>query len=133
MRALRCGGLFVLALLAGAPPVRAQATIQPGGISGVVSTEIGTALPGAAAVIRDARARIVAQMTTGDDGRFTVVGLADGSYRISVSLRDFLTANAVALVAGSTAQIRIALQPALEEATIVAQTEVLTTGNALAS
>jgi TonB dependent receptor/Carboxypeptidase regulatory-like domain len=112
----------------------AQAGAPSGGIDGLVSTERGTALARVALVVRDARERVVARRTSGDDGRFSVVDLPPGRYRLTVSLSEFSTADQrVVVEEGRTTAVEIHLQPALEAVAVVSQTEVLTTGNALAA
>jgi hypothetical protein len=108
-------------------------TASSGGIDGVVSTERGSALASVALVVRDGRARVVARRSSDDDGRFSVTGLTPGRYRLTASLREFITTDLLVLVEdGKTTAIDVHLQPALEVTTLVAQTEVLTTGSALA-
>jgi hypothetical protein len=99
----------------------------------VVSTEFGSALSGATIVARDSRGRVVAMRTSDNDGHFSTGSLPPGSYRIVASLRDFVTANVTVVVSeGRTTETTVRLMPATEAMTIVAQTEVLTSGNALA-
>ena len=103
-------------------------------ITGVVSTELGSPLAGAEVVVRDARATVVARLTTGDTGRFSILSLPSGIYRVNVSLRDFVSANVtVNVTGGPSVPLTVKLMPAVESIPVVAQTEVLTTGNSLAS
>src|SRR5258706_441834 len=111
-----------------------QTAAAVGRIEGVVSTELGSALGGAAIVVRDARGRIAARRTSDESGRFSVDGVPAGDYRVVVSLRDFITAERNVVVTDSPAtDLIVTLSPASEALTIVASTEVLTTGNALAA
>ena len=99
-----------------------------------MSTELGSALAGASIVVRGPRGRVVARQTSNDEGRFSVAGLPDDTYRVVVSLRDFVTANLRVVVTGQrTTAIVVKLQPATDTLTVVASTEVLTTGTTLAA
>jgi hypothetical protein len=112
--------------------VVAQAA-SSGAIDGMVSTEQGSALAGVALVVRDGRARVVARRSSDGDGRFSVTGLPPGGYHLIASLRQFITADLLVVVEdGKTSAIDVHLQAALEATNLVAHTEVLTTGNALA-
>ena len=105
-----------------------------GAIEGVVSTERGSPLPGVAIVVRDGRAHVVARGTSDDDGRFSLAKLPQGRFRLTASLPQFTTSDLqVVVVADKTTDVDVCLQASPDALTVVAQTEVLTTGNALAT
>jgi hypothetical protein len=121
--------LSLFLLLTFAQPADATA-----GIEGVVSTELGSPLAGAAIAVRDSRGHVVARQTSNDNGAFAVDALPVGAYRVVVSLRDFVTANLNVVVEGrQPSMVVVRLRAATTAMTVVASTEVLTTGNVLAA
>jgi hypothetical protein len=95
-RATMAAGIraFVILCLIGAfqPALaRAQAP-NMGGVQGVVTTQAGTVrLPGAQIEIRNSAGTQVAAALSEADGRFSVSGLAEGQYKVTVSLDGFQT------------------------------------------
>ncbi|HEV3141515.1 MAG TPA: TonB-dependent receptor [Vicinamibacterales bacterium] len=113
----------------------AQLGASPGAIEGLVSTrQGGQPLPRADVVVvsDDAIGRVAARRTSDADGRFVVVGLAAGTYRISASVPGFATADAtVVVMGGATARVALALE-IVETISVAASSEVLTAGGSLA-
>jgi hypothetical protein len=127
--------ILLLAIFAGSiSGFVAQEPTAMGAIAGVVSTEQGsTPLPGAEIVVSDARARVVARRIGEGAGRFAVVNLPAGSYRVAASRRGFApTQVTVAVVGGLTTAVSIDLAMASETIDVVPSSEILTTGGTLA-
>jgi hypothetical protein len=121
-------GVWTTMCAGGQPPA------STGAIEGVVSAQQGgRPLERAEIVVsHDDTARVEARRTSDIDGRFVVVGLAAGTYRITASLHGFATADATVVVtAGRTARAAVALA-LVETITVAASSEVLTTGGTLA-
>ncbi len=114
--------LLVLAvLLAVALPVQAQ--LATGNIYGLVSDESGAPLPGAAVLIKGANGTTTT--TTGSDGRFRVLNLSPGSYKVTASLTGFSTVNRdnVAVSTGTSVDLGFTMKVASVEETITVTAE----------
>jgi len=133
MTALRAS---LLAILYASAPALADVpqAASTGALEGVVSAQQGGGpLPRAEIVVSDDAARVAARRTSDGDGRFVVVGLAAGTYRVTASLRGFAAAETSVVVSGGrTARVGLELAFAAETLAVVASSEVLTTGGALA-
>jgi hypothetical protein len=111
----RWGRLFlsiVVTLLAGQRALLAQThSAGTGAIGGRVTAQSGTIpLGGAAIVVCDAQGRDVTSLASEADGRFEVRGLADGEYRVAISLEGFTpTTQSIAVVGGKTSDMSIDL------------------------
>lgn len=105
--------LPALLLLALSPtPARAQGPQGPktGVIQGTVTTQGTVRLPGADLVVKDGADKPVAEILSGEDGHFNIVGLQAGKYRVSASLAGFVTTTMAAeVVAGRSTDITIDL------------------------
>src|SRR5258706_15019876 len=80
-------GLFLLALgtlFLFQAPAGAQAGAGTGRIEGTVTDSSGAVVPGAQVIAREETTNITASITSEDDGHFTFLYLAPGSYDISV-------------------------------------------------
>src|SRR5260370_30051117 len=89
-----------------------QPPASTGAIEGVVSAQQGGRPLERAeiVVLNDDTARVEARRTSDIDGRFVVVGLAAGTYRISASRHGFATADATVVVTGGrTTRTAVAL------------------------
>ncbi|HEV7502088.1 MAG TPA: carboxypeptidase regulatory-like domain-containing protein, partial [Vicinamibacteria bacterium] len=120
--------LLVLAvLLAMGLPVHAQ--LATGNIYGTVTDESGAPLPGAAVLVKGAAGNVAT--TASGDGRFRVLNLAPGSYKITATLAGFSTVNRenVVVTTGTNVEIPFALKVASVEETITvtAETPVIDT------
>jgi hypothetical protein len=122
-----CLVLFLLALTSMASVASAQQTTAS--LRGVVTDEFGGVIIGATVnVIDQSGAQKTA--TTGDDGTYTVSGLAPGRYTVSVQAAGFAVyENAeVDVVAGRRAQLDVKLGVTIEEqkVTVASETPVST-------
>ena len=91
-------------------------------ITGQVVDETGGVLPGAAVILREAPTARERSAVTDASGRFTVTGLAAGSYALSVVLPGFttLTNEAVEVTEGQTRSLNLVLKVSpLEDSVIV--------------
>jgi hypothetical protein len=104
--------VVVLVALAHAARAQTPAAVPPrtGVMQGVVTTQMGTVpLPGAQVTITDAATQ-VAQLLAEEDGRFHVVGLAPGRYRVSGTYPGFVgTTVTVDVVVGRSSDISLDL------------------------
>src|SRR5262245_29779003 len=87
----------------------AQATAQ---ITGTVSDQAGTGLPGAAIKVTQINTGIQASTVTVSDGAFTLSGLPIGPYRLEAALPGFRTyaVTGIVLQVNASALINIQLQ-----------------------
>jgi outer membrane receptor protein involved in Fe transport len=69
--------------------VCAAQSSKPGDISGLVKDPLGAAIPQATVSLLDARQFVVATTQTDAQGRFTLSGVAQGSYELFISYRGF--------------------------------------------
>jgi hypothetical protein len=93
------------------PPASAQVRIT-GGISGTVTDQSDSVIPGATVQLKDEGTGIVKETVTSDSGFFAFPDLSHGSYQITVSLQGFQTAvyNKVTVEASRTTDVRVKLQ-----------------------
>lgn len=83
---------------------------KTGVIQGVVTTQGTVRLPGADVVVKNSADKQVAEILSGEDGYFSVVGLQPGKYKVSASLASFVTTTMPAEVAvGRSTDITIDL------------------------
>lgn len=76
-----------VALLLHSPPASAQAGGSGAAVTGEVRSEAGAALPSASVVLRRmADSTVVNHLLTTPDGRFRIPAVADGRYRVEVTL-----------------------------------------------
>jgi hypothetical protein len=109
---------FVMAMLFVAAPVIAQTGAT---LAGVVQDATGGALPGVQIVVRQVSTGATRQVTSGDDGRFTVAGLPAGSYEIRSELPGFrpLVRSGIALTVGENAAVILKMEVGAAEAITV--------------
>jgi outer membrane receptor protein involved in Fe transport len=134
--------LTVLVLLPALARAQGQPSAPPrtGVLQGTVTTQGTVNLPGAQVVVTDAADKPVAQILSGEEGRFSFVGLAPARYKVTASLPSFVTTSAVVeVVAGRSADIAIDLpiegiqtsvevvakSPVISNEGTIAQTEVI--------
>ncbi|MGH9387820.1 MAG: carboxypeptidase regulatory-like domain-containing protein [Vicinamibacterales bacterium] len=72
-------------------PASSQTQITTGVIQGTVSDPTGAVVPGAAVEARNTDTNFARSMTTGGDGRFVLLQLPPGPYRVTVTLQGFAT------------------------------------------
>ncbi|MGH9203065.1 MAG: carboxypeptidase-like regulatory domain-containing protein, partial [Vicinamibacterales bacterium] len=68
-----------------------QTQITTGVIQGTVSDPSGALVPGATVEVRNVDTNLARTLTTAEDGRFVVLQLPPGRYRVTVSLQGFAT------------------------------------------
>src|SRR5882672_5843093 len=96
--------LLILGLL------QAQQAPRTGVLQGAVTTQGSVNLPGAQVTVTDNADKQVAQILTGEDGHFNVVGLPPGRYKVTATLASFVTtAVAVDVVVGRSSDVVIDL------------------------
>jgi len=85
------GFALLLVAMSELPQAAAQTPTASGSgaIHGLISTQQTTPLPGADVKIIDATGRIVAAVSSDNEGRFRVVNLAAGTYRVMAALQGF--------------------------------------------
>lgn len=105
-------GLFVLALLVGAP---AGAQVVPGTLSGSITGEAGAAVRDAAIAVTHVATRQGAAAARSDSaGRYQVPNLVPGTYDVSVSAPGFRTSVATVTIAAAAHQtLNLTLRAAL--------------------
>jgi carboxypeptidase family protein/TonB-dependent receptor-like protein len=102
--------IAALLFLALSPTVAGAQEPKTGVISGTVTTQGTVRLPGADVVVRDGAGKQVAEILSGEDGHFNVVGLQAGKYKVSASLASFvMTTMAAEVVTGRSTDITIDL------------------------
>jgi len=120
--------LLTLAVLLGlALPVAAQ--LATGNIYGTASDESGAPLPGVAVSVKGVNGTV--NTVTGSDGRFRVLNLSPGSYKVTATLTGFSTVNRenVVVATGTNVDISVGMKVASVEETITvtAETPVIDT------
>src|SRR2546428_10474688 len=83
-------GFLLLALLAVAPPARAQATT--GTISGTVTDESKAVLPGVTVLVRNTETGATRTLITDERGGFRALNLTPGIYSVAAELQGFASA-----------------------------------------
>jgi hypothetical protein len=120
--------LLTLVVLAVAV-VPAAAQLATGNIYGTLTDESGSALPGAMATVKGPGGTF--STTAGTDGKFRILNLAPGAYKLTVSLTGFSTVSRdnVVIETGSNVEIPMILKVASMEETITvtAETPVIDT------
>jgi len=105
-------------------PLRAQSN-APGTVQGAVVDPKGQAIAGAAVAVESEGKAEVRKAVTNGEGRFSVTGLADGSYRVEISAPGFALAarNGIRVGSGETPALSITLTLAsvAEEVTVTAE------------
>ena len=107
---------------------------RTGVIQGTVTTQGTVRLPGAEVVVKDGDTQ-VAEILSGEDGHFSVVGLQPGKYKVFASLGSFVTTTAaVEVVAGRSIDITIDLPIAgiAQSVEVVAASPVVSSEGTLA-
>src|SRR5215471_8859798 len=104
-------------------------TAQPGAdasLAGTVMDQAGKGLPAASVVVKNEGSGETRRATTDTDGRFTVAGLAAGSYTIEVSAPNFSTSRqeGFKLAAGAKGDFATALGLAALPQTITVEGNV---------
>ena len=83
---------------------------QTGVIQGVVTTQGTVRLPGADVVVKNSANEPVAELHSGEDGYFSIVGLQPGKYHVSASLASFVSTTMSAdVAAGRSTDVAIDL------------------------
>ncbi len=114
--ASRLLSIAVLALILCAVPAYAQ----NGRITGSVKDASGTALSGVGVRATNQRTSAASRTTTGNDGSFTISGLAAGMYTVSASMPGLRTVSQnVAVGADQSVSLDLVLQPVTLEAVTV--------------
>jgi len=119
--------LLLAVLVALALPAYAQ--LATGNIYGIVTDESGAALPGAAVSVKGPGGSF--STTSGSDGRFRILNLSPGPYKVTTTLTGFSTVNRdnVVVETGSNVEIPVSLKVAsvAETVTVTAETPVIDT------
>ena len=105
--------LILAALLVVALPVHAQ--LASGNIYGTVTDESGAPLPGVAVAVKGSTGSFTT--TSGSDGRFRVLNLPPGAYKVTTTLAGFSTVSRdnVVVQTGSNVDIPVAMKVASVE------------------
>jgi hypothetical protein len=113
--------LHLVLVLGLALPVAAQ--IATGNIYGLVTDESGAPLPGVAVAVKGAAGSV--NTVSGSDGRFRVLNLAPGAYKVTTTLTGFSTINRdnVVVTTGSSVDIPVSMKVASVEETITVTAE----------
>jgi len=119
--------LLLAVLIALAPPADAQ--LATGNIYGIVTDQSGAALPGAGVNVKGPGGSFTT--TSGTDGRFRILNLAPGTYKMTTTLVGFTTVNrdSVVVATGVNVDIPVTLKVASveETVTVTAETPVIDT------
>ena len=116
---------IVVALLALLQSSQAPRT---GVLQGDVTTQGTVRLPGAEIVVSDSANKPVAQILSGEDGRFSFLGLPPGRYKVTASLASFVTTSVTAEVAvgrASDVAIDLPIEGISQSVEVVAQSPVV--------
>ncbi len=108
---------------------------RTGVLQGVVTTQSTVNLPGAQITVTDNAGQQIAQLLSGEDGHFNVVGLAPGRYKITAALPSFVTTSVTAdVVAGRSSDLAIDLpiEGISQSVEVVAQSPVVSSAGTLA-
>jgi hypothetical protein len=105
-----CVWAWLLWWLAVSSPAGAQ--VGAGALTGNVSDQAAAAVPGATVTVTSVGTNLWRTSVTGPDGRYSVPGLAPGSYQIRVELNGFrpLTREGIRLATGETVRVDVRLE-----------------------
>jgi Carboxypeptidase regulatory-like domain len=109
---LRATGFVFLSLLFVLVPL-ASAQRYLGGLSGTVADQTGAIIPGAQVLAVEESTQFKTEVTTSADGTFSMPSLSPGTYKVSVTAKEFKTevrANVI-LTAGQVVQLDFKLSP----------------------
>src|SRR5476649_887364 len=128
---------IVLAIVFGVfSAVLAEAQPAAGVIQGTVTTQSGSVrLPGAELTVTDLSGRQVSQLLCGEDGRFTLPGLAPGTYRVAAALPGFTTTTLTVIVPSPKAaelSFDLPIEGIAQSVEVVASTPVVSSDGGLA-
>jgi TonB family protein len=117
-RAVRYGCLT--AFLALSVPLAAIAQSQFGSVSGVVVDEMDRALPGVTITLGDAQRGTTYEVRTDREGRFQLIGLPPGTYRISTTEMGFQPQSTSVVINGNAIERdwTLAIAPIQETLTV---------------
>jgi len=91
--------------------LQAQQGPRTGVLQGVVTTQGSVNLPGAQITVSDSADKPITQVLTGEDGHFSVVGVAPGRYKVTAMLASFVTnSTTVDVAVGRVSDLVIDLQ-----------------------
>src|SRR5258706_7948533 len=124
--------LIVAAILA---LLQAQPAPRTGVLQGVITPQGTVNLPGAQVTVTDSADKPVTQILSGEDGHFSVVGLAPGRYKVTASLASFVTASETATVVAGRASdlaIDLAIEGIKDTVEVVAQSPIVSSEGTLA-
>ena len=101
---------FVLAILLTAATAQSAQAPRTGVLQGDVTTQGTVRLPGAEITVTDSNNKPVAQILSGEDGRFSFLGLPPGRYKVTAALASFVTTAVNAeVVVGRSSDVAIDL------------------------
>src|SRR6185295_1957277 len=91
--------------------LQAQQAPRTGVLQGVVTTQGSVHLPGAQVTVTDKTDKQIAQILTGEDGHFNVIGVAPGRYKLTAVLASFVAnSTTVDVAVGRVSDVAIDLQ-----------------------
>ncbi len=95
------------------PTILAQSQITTGQIQGEIKDSTGAVVPGVNVEVRNLETNLVRTATTNDDGRYVILALPPGNYRVSASKSGFSTPviESTPLTVGQTLSVNFALAP----------------------
>src|SRR4051812_43968408 len=108
--------------------LQAQQGPRTGVLQGVVTTQGSVNLPGAQITVTDGADKQLTQVLTGEDGHFSIVGVAPGRYKITATLASFVTNSTTAVVTAgrvSDLAIDLAIEGISASVEVVAQNPVV--------
>jgi len=129
-----CLALLLTGLGALAGTTTAAAQDARGSISGRVTDTSGAVLPGVSVTVVNIDTNSPTTTTTSDQGRYAVLYLLPGTYRVTATLDGFRTGvnEHIQVRVGDKVQYDVALEPGgvMEEIRVVADRPILETGSA---
>ena len=128
------GQLAVLLLLLAATDVRSAAQAIYGSLVGTVTDQSGAVVPNAAVTATETTTGVVRQDKTDSSGRYTIVNVLPGTYKVDVSAPGFKnfgqTGLAVTPNVISRVDVRLQIGQATEQVTVAADATQLQTDKA---
>jgi hypothetical protein len=110
------------------------AQVLYGSVVGIVQDTSGASIPGATVTITNKQTSLTRDVTTSDDGSFTVVNVLPGSYDLKVSLQGFreYIRSGVPVTAGNISRVEVNLEVGQlsETVTVASPVELLQTDKA---